>query len=45
MPEAEQTKLKSNLVNKFGVTPVDIDIEFFDFGNLQNEFANLGFDD
>ena len=45
MPEAEQTKLKSNLVNKFGVTPVNIDIEFFDFGNLQNEFANLGFDD
>jgi len=45
MPEAEQSKLRSNLVNKFGVTPVNVDIEVFDFGNLQNEFANLGFDD
>jgi hypothetical protein len=45
MPEAEQAKLRSNLLNKFGVTPVDIDMEFFDFDQLQFEFASWNADD
>jgi hypothetical protein len=40
MSDEEQTRLKANLVNKFGVTPVDIDIEFFDLKHLENAFAS-----
>jgi hypothetical protein len=43
--EQEQAQLKSSLIGKFGATPVDIDIEFFDFEQLQNEFTNAGLDD
>jgi hypothetical protein len=41
MSDEEQTRLKANLVNKFGVTPVDIDIEFFDLKHLEDAFASL----
>jgi hypothetical protein len=45
LTDEDQSRLKTNLVNKFGVTPVDIDLEFFGFEQLQRNFALLGADD
>jgi hypothetical protein len=45
LADEDQNRLKTNLVNKFGVTPVDIDLEFFGFEQLQRNFALLGADE
>ena len=36
---AEESKLRSTLADKFAATPVDVDIRFFDFENLQRIFV------
>lgn len=39
VPERERLRLRENLLNKFGVASVNIELEFFDYGELQKIFA------
>lgn len=39
VPERERLQLRENLLNKFGVASVNIELEFFDYGELQKIFA------
>ncbi len=38
-PERERFRLRESLLNRFGVTAVNLELEFFDYGELQNVFA------
>ena len=38
-PERERLRLREGLLNRFGVTAVNLELEFFDYGELQSVFA------